>query len=284
MQRNKKKEKVKKTINRTNRTLQEIVPVEVVLFEQGNYRIGKLHEIGNREEQQDAFAVSDVSQTDEIRRNGLIAIVADGMGGLQDGDKISSMVVLSLFQDFHNQKAGTDVSQLLLSMLANANKTVNQFLGEEIGSCGSTLVAGIIKEDKLYWISVGDSHIYLYRGGKLLLLNREHIYLNELELQIVNGEIPYTEAVEHRERAALNSFIGMGRLMAIDRNRTGISLGKGDRILFMSDGVFGTLTETQIVQAMQLSVEDSVEQMHRAIVEAGKKNQDNYTAVIVECL
>ena len=281
MQRNKKKEKVKKT---TNRTLQEIVPVEVVPFEQGKYKIGKLHEIGNREGQQDAFAVSDISQTEEIRRNGLIAIVSDGMGGLQDGDKISSMVVLSLFQDFHNQKAGTEVSQLLLSMLANANETVNQFLGNEIGSCGSTLVAGIIKEDKLYWISVGDSHIYLYRGGKLLLLNREHIYLNELELQVVNGEIPYTEAVEHRERTALNSFIGMGRLMAVDRNRTGISLGKGDRILFMSDGVFGTLTETQIAQAMQLSVEDSVEQMHRAIVEAGKKNQDNYTAVIVECL
>lgn len=281
MQRNKKKEKVKKT---TNRTLQEIVPVEVVPFERGNYKIGKLHEIGNREGQQDAFAVSDISQTEEIRRNGLIAIVADGMGGLQDGDKISSMVVLSLFQDFHNQKVGTEVSQHLLSMLANANETVNQFLGDEIGSCGSTLVAGIIKEDKLHWISVGDSHIYLYRGGKLLLLNREHIYQNELELQVVNGEIPYTEAVEHRERTALNSFIGMGRLMAVDRNRTGISLGRGDRILFMSDGVFGTLTETQIAQAMQLSVEDSVEQMHRAIVEAGKKNQDNYTAVIVECL
>ena len=125
MQRNKKKEKVKKT---TNRTLQEIVPVEVVPFEQGKYKIGKLHEIGNREGQQDAFAVSDISQTEEIRRNGLIAIVSDGMGGLQDGDKISSMVVLSLFQDFHNQKAGTEVSQLLLSMLANANETVNQFL------------------------------------------------------------------------------------------------------------------------------------------------------------
>ena len=192
--------------------------------------------------------------------------------------------MLSLFQDFHNQKPGTDVTQLLLSMLANANENVNQFLGEEIGSCGSTLVAGIIKEQKLHWISVGDSHIYLYRGGKLLLLNREHIYQNELELQVVNGEIPYTEAVEHRERAALNSFIGMGHLMAIDRNHTGISLGKGDRILFMSDGVFGTLTEAQIAQAMQVTVEESVEQMHRAIVEAGKKNQDNYTAVIVECL
>ena len=281
MQRNKKKEKVKKT---TNRTLQEIVPVEVVPFEQVGYKIGKLHEIGNREGQQDAFAVSDISQTEEIHRNGLIAIVADGMGGLQDGDKISSMVVLSLFQDFHNQKPGTDVTQLLLSMLANANENVNQFLGEEIGSCGSTLVAGIIQEQKLHWISVGDSHIYLYRGGKLLLLNREHIYQNELELQVVNGEIPYTEAVEHRERAALNSFIGMGHLMAIDRNHTGISLGKGDRILFMSDGVFGTLTEAQIAQAMQVTVEESVEQMHRAIVEAGKKNQDNYTAVIVECL
>ena len=52
----------------------------------------------------------------------------------------------------------------------------------------------------------------------------------------------------------------------------------------MSDGVFGTLTEAQIAQAMQVTVEESVEQMHRAIVEAGKKNQDNYTAVIVECL
>lgn len=281
MQRNKKKEKLKR---KSNRTLQEIVPVETVPLEQVQYKVGKLHEIGNREGQQDAFAVSDISRAEEIRQNGLIAIVADGMGGLQNGDKISSMVVLSLFQDFHTQKPGTEVQQLLLSMLANANEAVNRFLGDEIGGCGSTLVTGIIKDEKLYWISVGDSHIYLYRGGQLLLLNREHIYQNELELQVVNGELSYEEAVEHRERAALNSFIGMGRLTAFDWSREGISVGKGDRILFMSDGVFGTLKDRQIAQAMQFPVKEAVEQLHRQIHEAGKQNQDNYTAVIVECL
>ncbi len=51
-------------------------------------------------------------------------------------------------------------------MLNSANDEVNQVLGTSgKGKSGSTVVAVLVQKDELYWIAVGDSHIYLYRNG-----------------------------------------------------------------------------------------------------------------------
>ena len=248
-----------------------------------SYRVGRLHSVGRRSGQQDSFAVSDVEDKSLCREKGVIAIVADGMGGLSDGDKVSSMVTLSFFRHFHERPVYGTAGDNLLQMLKEANEEVNRFLGEKQGKCGSTLVAGIVKDRKCYWISVGDSHIYLYRGGSLMQLNREHVYGADLDAKAANGEIGREEAMRDPQRGALTSYIGMGRLEKVDRNLTPLTLQMGDRLLFMTDGVFGTLSESQIAEAMHYPVEESVRLMDEAIRAVGKSNQDNYTAVILEC-
>lgn len=247
------------------------------------YSVGRLHSIGRRSGQQDSFAVSDVEDENLCREKGVIAIVADGMGGLSDGDKISSMVTLSIFRHFHERPIVGTAGDVLLQMLREANEEVNRFLGGKQGKCGSTLVAGIVRDRKCYWISVGDSHIYLYRGGSLMQLNREHVYGADLDAKAANGEISREEAMRDPQRGALTSYIGMGRLEKVDRNLTPLTLQAGDRLLFMTDGVFGTLSEKQIAEAMRYPVEESVRLMDEAIRAVGKSNQDNYTAVILEC-
>lgn len=245
------------------------------------YQVGKLHNIGKRKSQQDSFAVSDTGE-ELCSKKGLFAIVADGMGGLSDGDKVSSMVTLSFFRDFHETEF-SNPADALLTMLQHANDEVNNFLGNKITQSGSTLVAGIIKDYKLYWISVGDSHIYHYRNGNLMQLNREHTYRHELDAKAANGEISRETALNDPQRNALTSYIGMGRLEQIDRNVTPLNLCKGDRILFMSDGVFGTLGDEAIAQAMSMPVEESINIMDDWIKATNKSNQDNYTAVILQC-
>lgn len=245
-------------------------------------KVGKLHNIGKRQTQQDSFAVSDISDTDLCEKKGIFAVVADGMGGLSDGDRVSSMVTLSFFRDFH-ETADSNPAELLLSMLKRANEEVNSFLGNKITQSGSTLVAGIIRDNKLYWISVGDSHIYHYRNGCLTQLNREHTYRHILDAKAANGEISRDDALNDPQRNALTSYIGMGRLEEIDRNTSPLELCRGDRILFMSDGVFGTLDDSVIAKAMALSVEESIKFMDDKIKGINKNNQDNYTAVILQC-
>lgn len=246
-------------------------------------RVGRLHAVGRRKGQQDSFAVSDEKDDALCREKGVIAIVADGMGGLADGDRISSMVTLSFFRHFHERPVAENAGDSLLQMLKEANEEVNRFLGDNLGKCGSTLVAGIVKDKKCYWISVGDSHIYLYRGGSLMQLNREHVYGADLDAKAANGEISREEALRDPQRGALTSYIGMGRLEKVDRNLKSLVLQAGDRLLFMTDGVFGTLSESCIAEAMKYPVEQSMLFMDEEIRKVGKANQDNYTAVVLEC-
>lgn len=256
---------------------------EEIAVKQQTYRVGKLHCIGQRESQQDSFAVSDVEDAALCGDKGVIVIVADGMGGLSDGDKISSMITLSFFRYFHERALQDSAENELLQMLKEANEEVNRYLGNKTGQCGSTLVAGIIRNRKCNWISVGDSHIYLYKNSGLIQLNREHVYREELDAKAANGEISREEAMKNPQRGALTSYIGMGRIEKVDRNQEPLVLCSGDRLLFMTDGVFGTLSEAQIATAMRYPVEESIRLLDRDIRAAGKPKQDNYTAVVLEC-
>ena len=278
----KNKEK-KKQVTKTEQIVGVNAQEEIEADNNAQFIVGKLHNVGKRSSQQDSFAVSDEKDTKLCEEKGLIAIVADGMGGLSDGDKISSMVTLSLFKHFYEKPLADFPGDTLLEMLRNANKEVNTFLKNKTERCGSTLVTGIIKDKKLYWLSVGDSHIYLYRGGNLMQLNREHTYKEELDLKVVNGEISMEEAIKNPQRTALTSYIGMGQLEKIDKNSAPVELKKGDRLIFATDGVFGTMKETQIASVMQYPVEESIRRMNDWILAVGKNNQDNYTAVIIEC-
>lgn len=270
-------------IARTEQIADVSVQEDILSENTRQFIVGKLHNVGKRSSQQDSFAVSDEKDENLCREKGIIAIVADGMGGLSDGDKISSMVTLSLLKHFYEKPLADFPGNTLLEMLKNANKEVNVFLKNKTERCGSTLVMGIIREKKLYWLSVGDSHIYLYRSGNLIQLNREHTYKEELDLKIVNGELDIEEAMKNPQKTALTSYIGMGHLEKIDKNSNPVELQKGDRLIFATDGVFGTMKENQIASVMQYPMEESIRRMNDWIMAVGKNNQDNYTAVVIEC-
>ena len=176
--------------------------------------VGKVHEQGAREGQQDCFAVSDQAL---IPTHGLLAVVADGMGGLADGDKVSQSVVQAVLDTFLAAQGRGDPEWLLLALARSAVEAVGRMLGpDNFRTSGSTLVMALIREGALSFLSVGDSRICLYRGGVLIQLNREHIYQRELALRAVNGEISIPEAYASDKGSGLTSFLGMGPLTHID--------------------------------------------------------------------
>ncbi len=232
--------------------------------------------IGAREDQQDSYAVSNPAGYD---RQGVLAVVADGMGGLSNGGAVSAAVVRSFMDTFRALQAPP--GELLLEAAARANEQVNQMLlgGER---SGSTLVAVILREGWLNFLSVGDSRIYLYRGGALLQLNREHAYREELAVRAVNREIPMGRVRSDRQSHALTSFLGIGTIPHIDRNDEALRLLPGDRLLLASDGVFGALTGRQLETALALEISESAKQIENLICQANLPHQDNNTAVILE--
>lgn len=239
--------------------------------------LGKVHNIGSRTDQQDSFGVTPFA-------GGQFIVVADGMGGLSGGDKISQRIVMTMLRDVA-ELGERPYGQVLFEMVSHANQEVNRMIGaSDRYVSGSTVVAAIVEKDCFHWVSVGDSRIYLYRNKRLIQLNREHTYEAELLVQAVNGEVSFEEAQSHPKRNGLTSFIGMGELKYVDGSRRGIKIQEGDRLLLMSDGVFHTLSEEEMQQIMETSgcAEHVAEVMQDRILSYRKAKQDNFTAVIVD--
>lgn len=243
--------------------------------------VGKLHDQGAREYQQDSFGVSDEKT---YSATGLLAVVADGMGGLADGDRVSAALVETALDGFmYSQGQGTP-EQVLLTLTQWGVQEVNRLLGpENYRKSGSTLVMGLIRGDLFSWISVGDSRICLYRNGQLLQLNREHDFKQKLILQAVNGEIPLQEVYADKRSGGLISFLGMGQLEYIDLPVEPLRLLPGDKLVLMTDGVYNALKDSEIITALALDEDAAPEALHRAIQKKAFQDQDNYTAVILTC-
>ncbi len=240
--------------------------------------VEKLHEQGARKSQQDSFFVSPAEM---IPSHGLLAAVADGMGGLSGGDQVSQTAVTAVMEGFYTAQGTPE--QVLLALLTQANRAVNDLLGPDgLRTGGSTLVAGLIRDGNFYSLSVGDSRICLYRDGALWQLNREHIFRDELYLRAVNGEVALSEAVGHPQASGLTSFLGMGELKYVDLPARPVRVRTGDLFLLMSDGVYNALSDEELTAALDQG-EGAADALRNAIEAKGYSNQDNYTAVLLRC-
>lgn len=248
-------------------------------------RIAKIHGIGDRDYQQDCFGVSDVICEKQLKEKGILAVVADGMGGLENGEKVSMLATVSMLRQFEEMKHDDECTpqEKLREMVEHTNREVNEFLGEEgIGQSGSTMLSAWILEGKFYWNTIGDSCIFFYRDGRLKQLNERHNYARELKSMVACGEITEEEAARHSQRNALTSYLGAGEIAYLDYGEEKIVLEKGDRILLMTDGVFGTLAFPDMEELAGEELLESVMKLKYQIENSSKKNQDNYTALILE--
>ncbi|GFP75486.1 PP2C family protein-serine/threonine phosphatase [Clostridium fungisolvens] len=247
-----------------------------------NISIGNAQNIGRREEQQDSFAISDISNKQLYSEKGIFAVIADGMGGLANGRVSSNIVVESLLRYFSEQHFISSAQIELRNMIISANEKLLDYLHSTgNGRSGSTAIAVIIKEYELYWISVGDSRIYLYRGNRLYTLTRDHAYVTELLQKAIKGKIDFEEVLTHPDRRALTSYMGVEQLTDIDQNIKAFHLQPGDKVLLCSDGIYGSLDETEMAKVLMSDPQTSAFELEQRVLEKAYKGQDNLTTVVI---
>lgn len=252
------------------------------LSESSVVSVAKLHNIGRRQSQQDSMGVAGLDNG-----LGVLAVVADGMGGLSGGDKISQAVVMSMLKQISSIGAG-QMDGVLGAMVKSANSEANRLIDEQkrvdkAYSGGTTLVAALVRGGAFHWISVGDSRVYLYRSGSIVQLNQEHTYEIDLMQKVLNGEMSAAEAAKDPQRRGLTSYIGMGRLKHVDASLRRIKLMPGDRIMLMTDGVFNRLPETTIADIVcrNPDVQKAAKVLEDAVIALKDPAQDNFTAIIL---
>lgn len=239
--------------------------------------------IGQREQQQDAFGFSDVKDEHLVKKFGALVVVADGMGGMAMGQEASNLAKQVVLQTFAQQQVDDTPADVLLRATHAANEAVYQ-MAHAAGLAhlaGTTLVAAIIKDDALYWVSVGDSRIFLYRRQEIAPLNIEHVYSRVLHQQVKAGILTIDQAALNPEKNALTSFIGMANLVEIDRNIRPFPLKEGDVVALCSDGLHGTLSDHEIADVLYLQPDDAAEHLVQLTLDRNEPHQDNVTVAMI---
>lgn len=238
--------------------------------------VGHKQHIGRRSDQQDNYAVSAV---DQASRKGLLAVVCDGMGGMSDGAAISKTAVSAILTGFQTLPVEQNPPLQLMRLAGSAHNAVCSM--PSFGQGGSTLVMAYIWDSWLFTLSIGDSRMYLMRDHTLMQLNREHTYAVELDEKAALGEISLEQALNDPQRKALTSYLGIEELQKIDRTLRPFPLRRGDRIALMSDGVFGTISDSEIQVLLELPPEQAVQQIEQAVLLKNQPRQDNLTVVVI---
>ena len=243
--------------------------------------VGNAHNVGRRGNQEDSFAISDLTDTKLLRSTGILAVVADGMGGLADGEVVSAGVTSSVMREFPNLPASLTPPQKLHYLVEKASDAGNAVTGGVKNHGGSTMVAALVADGNLYFASVGDSRICLVRGGGLITLTRAHVYETDLDRKAAGREISFEAASADSQRRALTSYIGMGELEHVDCSQQPVTLMAGDWIVLMTDGVFNELTNEEIAHALRGTAPEAAERIERLVLAKGDPHQDNLTAVLL---
>jgi PPM family protein phosphatase len=239
--------------------------------------------IGARHYQQDSLGLADPEDHAFLAHGGFLAVLCDGMGGMEHGD-VASQTAVSAILDAYARKLPTESIPAALERAAReANEHVIAAaldLGLKEG-VGTTLVAAVLHEGYLYFVSVGDSAIYHVRGDDIHMVNRPHVFANLLDQAADRGQISRSEAAQHPERESLTSFIGIHDLHEIDLNTEPWPVAPGETILLASDGLFKTLEPAEILECLGGHPQSWPQALVSRTLDRKNPGQDNVTVVSV---
>lgn len=237
--------------------------------------IGNGQNRGARDYQEDSFGYTPL---DKAESEGFVAVVADGMGGLSAGDKVSAYAVSSILRMRTAIEGNMPVHVKFRQMISAINREV--VLGGSGGGC--TFAAVFCRSDGVYWCSVGDSRIYLMRGGMLFQLSEDGDYQNQLLDEVIAETLRFEELLENGKKDSLVQYIGSTDEPRPDVNILPLIPRVGDRLLICSDGVYNALSDEEIVRALSCHAQDAADALMSAILNKKYENQDNNTAIVLE--
>lgn len=254
-----------------------------IFEEREGFSIAIFSSIGDREEQQDCAGYS-------LGYESGMVVLCDGMGGHQDGKTASKLAVKTMLEEGDKGSLGANSHEVLCHAAKVADKAVHG-ISDENGvwkKAGSTLTAVIINSKSMYWLSVGDSRIYLSRNGVISQLNTDHIYSKVLDERLRRSEITmekYSDEISDGD--ALISFLGLGELELIDGNSDPIYLQPDDKILMMSDGLYKIMQDKDIASVIDnfTNTADALRALEykvRTIAKHDFLSRDNMTLALIK--
>jgi serine/threonine protein phosphatase PrpC len=221
-----------------------------------------------------------------------VVVLADGMGGHAAGDVASKIVVTEVFSELKFQSANFsdfegEIPQYLTAAAVNANDVVRQHVAQnpETRGMGATLVSLVLVENRMFWMSIGDSPLYHFRNGKLQQLNEDHSMAPQIDFMVKSGLLDPVAGKNHPDRNCLTSVILGDRVAKSDCPKTPFKLEVGDIVLVSSDGL-QYLEDAQIQRILQKYRRKKAAEIAGYLLEAiealADPDQDNCTFSVIK--
>jgi len=243
------------------------------------YEVGKTNRLGNRNTNQDRFAILERSDV-------VLLLLADGMGGYKGGELAANTFILKMTEAFTNSSFPIDdVNQFLHNAFNFAHLSIIEMGKQQTPPIQprSTGVACLIQNGVATWAHVGDSRLYIFRNNNVFLRTRDHSVVEEL---IAKGKWTEENRLKHPKINQVTRCVG-GKNKSLP-----LSIGEktelipGDHILLCSDGLWSSITEAELITQIQAkqTLGNKLNAMSESAEKTSYPNSDNITAVAFEFL
>lgn len=229
-----------------------------------------IHEIGQRDNQEDAIA----------QWNHRLFLLCDGMGGHEKGEVASQTVCQSLTTWFEKNVNLEDsfTDDQLREALEYTYQQLDKFADDNPKQMGTTLTLLYIYKQGLTAAHMGDSRIYHIRPDVgVLYQSRDHSLVFDL---FQAGEITYEEMATFPQKNIVTRAITPGEDNRMRLDIIHITDIQPDDYFYMcSDGMLEQMDNDQLVDL--LSSQLTNEEKRIKLIELTKGNQDNHSAWII---
>jgi protein phosphatase len=192
---------------------------------------------------EDSACVVIPDDPETLASKGVLMVVADGMGGHEGGEIASRIAVERVRATYYASSAQPD--QALSEAFQRANQEILQHArrNPHLAGMGTTCTAVAVVQDAAWLAHVGDSRMYLVRGGGAYRMTQDHSATMEL---VKRGLLTLAEADRHEERNVILRAVGTRERLEVSAWEHPFPLQDGDRIVVCSDGMYETVPDQEI--------------------------------------
>lgn len=221
--------------------------------------------IGDREEQQDRVAVLHLEDSEAH-----LLVVADGMGGHNDGAAAAQTVIDIASRRFH-QGGIEDPREFLEGICLEAHDAILALSENRASAPGSTCVIAYLTDSRAYCVHVGDSRLYQFHDGRLIHKTSDHSMAQLIEEQ----ESDLADETRHSAQNQLYMCLGGNNELAPEFYTSKVA--PGDFFLLCSDGFWGQVEVEEIFAKTDGTAigQEYAGQLAQLASEQGQGNSDN---------
>jgi PPM family protein phosphatase len=230
-----------------------------------------------RERNEDSAVFIRPADAELLSAKGVLAVVADGLGGHSAGEVASRIAVEVIRQRYFENLGSWQTALVAAVQDANAAVLERSRASDALRDMGTTCTALAVRDGTAWCAHVGDSRLYLVRDKQIYTMTENHSAVMD---KVRLGVLTLEEARRHEERNVILRSLGSHADLRIDTWKEPFPVRSGDRFVLCSDGLYDLVEDSEI--RTLVSEAEPCEAAHQLIALARDRTApDNVTVAIL---